>query len=302
MTMYTCEVVERFHRNGFAGPFDLYTREEAQKAWNDLRIAFLDTSRAAHPTSSAQYDRHLDIEFLSRHICRPEIVGFVREAVGPNVLAWRTEVHAKMPGSEGTDWHQAISMTDETGRPFLVWDKETPPNALGGCIVVWTAFTDITLQNSCMQFIPGTHTKAFYDELKVRNARPETIDKTVKDGVLRGFFGYDWRKAQVDPDWRPDQEDHVSMTMKAGQFVVFWSTVVHASLPNVTNRPRYATNVRYVPTSVAVYPGVDRIEEAYTSAFALDNYAAVLVSGEDSFKLNKTVEINRRGFRFPKLP
>lgn len=294
--------VEFFKRNGFAGPFDLYPEEEAKEAWNNLRMEFFDTSHAAHKNCSAEYDRHLDIEFLSKHICRPEIIDFIKHIIGPDILAWRTEVHPKMPGTEGTDWHQAITMTDDSGRPLLVWDKDEPPNGLGGTLVVWTAFSDVTLENGCMQFLPGTHRTPYYDELKVQNAKPETINKVEKNGILRGFFGYDWRDAQLDPEWRPDREASVSMTMRAGQFVVFWSTVVHSALPNVSNRPRYATNVRYVPTGVSIYPGVDRIVEAYTTPITLENYAAVLVSGEDRYKLNRTTEFNRRNFRFPKNP
>jgi non-heme Fe2+,alpha-ketoglutarate-dependent halogenase len=294
--------IEDFDKNGFAGPFDLYSEEEAKSAWRGLRSAFMDTSKAVYGECTSQYDRHLDIEFLSKHICRPEIVGLAKQVLGPNILAWRTEVHPKPPGTEGTDWHQAIKMTDETGRPFLNWKNDEPSNGLGGTLVVWTAFSDVTIENGCMQFIPGTHRKPYYDELKVRNAKADSINQVVKDGVLRGFYGYDWRQAQLDPDWKPDKENCASMTMKAGQFVVFWSTVVHSALPNTSRVPRYATNVRYVPTGVEIYPGVDRIDEAYTSPVQLDEFTAVLVSGEDKYKHTEIATKNRRGFEFPKLP
>ncbi|MEU9778691.1 hypothetical protein AB0E18_29110, partial [Streptomyces sp. NPDC047968] len=32
--------------------------------------------------------------------------------------------------------------------------------------------------------------------------RPDGINHTVKDGVRRGFFGYDYRDLQKDPDTR----------------------------------------------------------------------------------------------------
>ena len=48
----------------------------------------------------------------------------------------------------------------------------------------------------------------------------------------RGFFGYDYRELQIDPNWKPNEEDAVSMEMKAGQFIIFWSTLMHASHPH----------------------------------------------------------------------
>jgi len=43
--------------------------------------------------------------------------------------------------------------------------------------------------------------------------------------------------------------------MNAGQFVIFWSTLMHSSYPNVTkDKMRLGYASRYIPTSVRVYP------------------------------------------------
>jgi non-heme Fe2+,alpha-ketoglutarate-dependent halogenase len=86
--------------------------------------------------------------------------------------------------------------------------------------------------------------------------------------------------------------------MKAGQCVIFWSTLMHASYPNVSkNRTRLGFTARYVPASVQIYPGTDTIEE-YGSTLSLDKYGAVLVSGKDMHGHNRIARKNMRGLAF----
>ena len=127
---------------------------------------------------------------------------------------------------------------------------------------------------------------------------PDQVNKLEKNGQKSGFFGYDYRNLQKDPSWVPDDSSAVSMEMEAGQFVIFWSTLMHASFPNnSTNKTRLGFTARYVPTSVKVYPETEEIEE-YGSILSLDKYGTVLVSGEDREAHNRRVMENRRGFRF----
>jgi len=86
--------------------------------------------------------------------------------------------------------------------------------------------------------------------------------------------------------------------MRAGQFVIFWSTLMHSSFPNsTTDRTRLGFTARYVPPTVRVYPDTDVIEE-YGSRLSLDKYGVVLVSGEDKLKLNRVAKTSSRGFEF----
>src|SRR5512139_2676392 len=111
----TPEQREQFHRDGFIGPFDLYEEAEMEQYLRTLRPKLLSTRRAVYSqgsgvsgvTNLANYDRHLDVDFLARHITRPEIVDRVASILGPDVLCWRSEFFPKYPGDEGTDWHQA---------------------------------------------------------------------------------------------------------------------------------------------------------------------------------------------------
>jgi non-heme Fe2+,alpha-ketoglutarate-dependent halogenase len=305
----TPEELAGFHNNGYAGPFTLYQPDEMKTIWRRQRLLLLDRSDAIYQdeaavsgaTNIANYDRHLDNDFLAEHICRPQIVGRIASVLGPNVLCWRTEFFPKYPGDEGTDWHQADTFANASGTPQILWpDNED----FGGTITVWTAFTEANEDTACLQFIPGTHRTMFYDETKRMHYDPNKINSMEKDGVRRGFFGYDYRQLQVNPDWKPEESKAVSMIMRPGQFIMFWSTLMHASHPHAgkTEEMRMGFAARYVPASVRIYPDTDAIEE-YGGRVSLEKYGAVLVCGYDEFGHNRIATQTTRGKLFaPSYP
>lgn len=294
-----------FHERGYAGPFPLYDRDEILAHWRRQRILLLDRSRAVYQeemaqsgvTNIANYDRHLDQAFLADHVCRPEIVDRVASVLGPDVLCWRSEFFPKYPGDEGTDWHQADTFANASGTPQILWPNGSD---FGGTITAWCAFTDATVDTACLQFIPGTHRTMFYDESKGMHYDPALVNALDKDGTRRGFFGYDYRDLQVDPEWRPDESRAVSMEMRAGEFILFWSTLMHASHPHrgMTREMRLGFVGRYVPTSVRVYPDTDAIEE-YGGRVSLERYGAVLVSGTDRYGHNRMATATTGAHAFP---
>ncbi|WP_339531045.1 chlorinating enzyme [Pseudomonas mucidolens] len=299
--------LEAFHRNGYIGPFDLYQKDEMERNLRALRPKLINTKNAIYSqdkavsgiTNLSNYDRHLDVDFLAEHITRPEIVDRVSSILGRDTLCWRTEFFPKYPGDEGTDWHQADNFSNVAGskHPQIIWPEDAQ---FGGTITVWAAFTDATLENGCLQFIPGTHRTMNYDESKTMDYQSEAINKMEKEGVRRGFFGYDYRQLQKDPDWKPDESKAKSMVMRQGQFIIFWSTLMHASHPHsgLTDQMRLGFAARYLPTSVQVYPYSNTLEE-FGGQASLDKFGCVLVSGENRFAHNRFVDRTCNGFQFP---
>ena len=306
MVDFLCTAGElaEFHRRGYAGPFTLYEPAEIKRIWRRERVRLMDRSAAVYQdtaaksgvTNIANYDRHLDNAFLADHICRSEIVDRVSSVLGPNVLCWRTEFFPKYPGDEGTDWHQADTFANASGSPQIVWPQDTE---FGGTITVWCAFTEASIDMGCLQFIPGTHRTMFYDETKRMHYDPNTVNSVEKEGARRGFFGYDYRELQIDPDWKPDETRAVSMEMAAGQFIMFWSTLMHASHPHSgkTNDMRLGFAARYVPSSVRVYPDTDVVEE-YGGRVSLERYGSVVVRGRNEYPGNRIATHTTRGDRF----
>lgn len=278
----TNEELEAFKNNGYAGPFTIYEPEEIKEIWNRERIKLLDRSSAIYDdgktidaiTNISNYDRHLDHEFLSKHILRPEIVDRITSLLGDDLLCWRSEFFPKYPGDPGTDWHQVDTFEFSSGEPQLTWPEDSE---FGGTVTAWTAFTDTNKETACLQFIPGTHNVKYYDEKK--NVEYNPNKKT--------FFGYDYKDFQIDPNWSPDLSKAVSFEMKAGQCILFWSTLMHASHPHLgnTDQMRLGFVSRYVPTKVKVYDGTENVKEL-GGEISLENYGCVLVSGENNFNHN----------------
>lgn len=292
-----------FQKNGYIGPLTVYTPEEMTELWRTVQRETLDRSFAAYPEVDAgigapnifNYDRHLDIDVLAEHVCNQRIVDRVAAILGPDLLCWRSEFFPKYPGDEGTDWHQADTFANASGKPQLLWPGESETEFGAGTLTVWTAFTDSTKENGCLQIIPGTQNKMNYDETKNMRFDESRINGEVKDGVSRGFFGYDYRDLQIDPDWKPNEEDAYSLVMERGQCVIFWSTLMHASLPNISKKDyRMGFATRYVPTKVRVYPDTDHIEE-YGGSISLDKWGAVLARGRDEYGHNKIITETLRG-------
>src|SRR3990167_5436745 len=249
-----------FHKNGYIGPFILYTETEIKEIYKEVRAQLFNRDYAPYDTAIdsavANYDRHLDIDLLSYHICRNEIVDRLQGILGDNILCWRSEFIPKRPGSEGTDWHQADTFAHASGKPQLVWPNN---DEQGGCINVWTAFTDATEETACMVFIPGTQDEVYYDESKA-----------------------------------------FSMIMKAGEFIIFRSKLLHASKPNLSKtQTRLGYVCRYVPGNVKIYPDTEYVEE-FGGAFSLAKYCAVEVKGKNLAASNVIKTKNNRGTPFEK--
>jgi non-heme Fe2+,alpha-ketoglutarate-dependent halogenase len=300
--------LEKFHRDGYIGPFDLYQKDEMERSLQALRPKLLNTKKAIYSqdkavsgiTNLSNYDRHLDVDFLAAHITRPEIVDRVSSILGRDTLCWRSEFFPKYPGDEGTDWHQADNFSNVAGskHPQIVWPEDAQ---FGGTITVWAAFTEATIEDGCLQFIPGTHRTMNYDESKTMDYQSDAINKMEKDGVRRGFFGYDYRQLQKDPNWKPDESQAKSMVMRQGHFIIFWSTLMHASHPHngLTDQMRLGFAARYLPTSVQVYPYSNTLEE-FGGQASLDKFGCVLVSGDNRFPHNRFVDRTCNGFQFPR--
>ncbi len=298
--------LKEFHKNGIVGPFTVYQPEEMRQMFKKIRPRLIDNRKNIYQsddsvsgvTNLSNYDRHFDISDLSQHICKKEIVDRVASILGDDLTCWRTEFFPKYPGDEGTDWHQAGTFANVTTskKPQIEW----PEGSNGrGTITVWTAFTESTIDNGCMQVIPGSHKTIYYDEMKSMEYDSDKINQLEKGDTRRGFFGYDYRQLQVDPDWRPDESKARSLVMQPGQCIIFWSTLLHASHPHSgkTKDMRLGYAARYLPTSVKVYPYSDTLDE-FGGKASLENYGTVLVAGDDKYKHNKMLSENVHGEDF----
>ncbi|MCJ8274362.1 MAG: phytanoyl-CoA dioxygenase family protein, partial [Psychrosphaera sp.] len=196
---------------------------------------------------------------------------------------WRTEFFPKFPQTAGTEWHQVGDYSYASGEAQISPAIDVAEDVAMD-ITVWTAFTDATIENGCLRFMPGSHKRKLYDESKSTQAGRG--DDYVAVEAETQFYGYNFQDFKVDEKWDPEKEETVSMEMKAGECVIFTAKCCHSSHPNITKRDtRMAITARYVPTFMQVYPDQKSVF-SHGATIDLENYGAVLVSGKDEFKHN----------------
>ena len=273
-----------FDENGYIGPFTIYEPEVMEKMWKQVRFELLGKKNAIYGKNEMNYDRHLDVKFLSDVVSHPDIVRRVQSILGANVLCWRTEWFPKYPGDEATAWHQAESFVAfEGGRKLVPTEQHDGSWEL----TVWFAFTDVTREMGCLKLIPKTHRTWYFDETRNVPYDPSTDMK----GTGAGFYGYDFEKLKIDPDWKPDESQALHVPMRAGQVLMFTSRCLHGSEPNITaDQPRMGMAIRYVPTDVKVYANHTDHYTHFGEVFPLDKYAAMLVGGEDTYGHNRLTQ------------
>jgi non-heme Fe2+,alpha-ketoglutarate-dependent halogenase len=276
---------EFFYKNGYAGPFTLYEPEEMTRIWESVRMDLLDASAAVFPDSKLNYDRHLDLGSLNQIISHPRIVDRVSSILGPDVLSWRTEWFPKYPGDEGTDWHQAESFVEFEGTEKLV--PTAPEEGKPWELTAWISMAEATRQNGCMKVMPGSHRTWYFDEKRNIPFEPENFNKKLTEGQKSGFYGYDYDKLKLDPNWKPDESRAVHLEMEPGQFFIFTSRCMHGSNPNTSKSSvRFGWATRFVPTHVKVYADQDSFHH-FGEVMPLDRYSTVLVAGEDRHRHNR---------------
>ena len=94
------------------------------------------------------------------------------------------------------------------------------------CVGFWFALEDATLENGCMQFIPGQHTGA----LKERNHR-----------VAGGGTVTDTLDAAPWPE-----DERVAVPARKGSLVVFTGRTPHLSGPNLSDKSRHAYTLHVI--------------------------------------------------------
>ncbi|MEM8908916.1 MAG: chlorinating enzyme [Bacteroidota bacterium] len=282
-----------FFKQGFIGPFRIYEEKEAKHILRQVRIKNNIRTNILF-NNDVNYDRHFDISELSRHVCNPGIVGRVSSILGEDLICWRSEFFPKFPGAKGTEWHQVGDHSYATGEPMLVPTAQQEGMPLD--LTVWTAFTDATIENGCLKFMPGSQNKMYFDSSKVIETGRDAAYRSVEADT--SFYGYNFADFKIDDSWEPDESKAVAMEMKPGECVLFSSKCMHGSYPNITERnTRFAISARYLATHVQVYPNAESFQ-AHGGHFDLTHYGPILVSGKDDYGHNRLRTENNLGETF----
>ena len=206
--------VDRYHEDGYVIPEYRLPEETLQ----DIRADY-DRLLTRHPEFRDYCPMLLryDLSFLN-YARDPNILDMVAQVIGPDIILWNSSFFAK-PAVNGkkTPWHQ---------------DGEYwPLRPLATC-TVWLAIDEATVENGCLNFMPGSH--------KHKELRPHRTNKdpnfTLHQELLESEY---------------DDDKAVPLELEAGQMSLHDVYLLHGSEANDSGKPRRGMTMRFMPgTSV----------------------------------------------------
>jgi len=232
-----------FRKRGVVAGIRVKSASEAemlQSMWNALE-AEEGFQTGAYSTT---HSRHLDCRFVWELVSSPTILDHVEKLIGPDILLFGSRFFCKYgPDAKyRVSWHQDIDS----------WGLE-PPVA----VTVWYAVDRSDMQNGCMQVIPGSHRTA---ALREHETSPD-------EGNILG------RRQHLDIG-TGELMLAQPIVLDAGEISIHDGALIHASMPNTSDRRRCGLAIRYVPCHVRQRPELAKSPPS----------KAILVRGTDKYK------------------
>jgi chlorinating enzyme len=312
--------VDAFKRDGILGPFPLLSEKHAQtlkdRAYSLQATDFDGDILFGNPRARDAFKRHnmwnLNYSGMYQALRYPEfqevlkakeITQRIASLLGDNLLCWRSQFFEKAPGTIGTFWHQTGTFRESSEKAKL--QPTVPTHESMVQLTAWIALTDVTIENGCMRFVPGSYRDGRYEYLTYQMKKYAAdylmtlpLDKIERLVHAAKFTAGNFIKVQAAYEMIlhevPDLFDGfetLSMEMKAGEFIIFTSLNTHASHPNATtDDTRLAFAGRYTTTDVKVYEGFDKDVCATPEGeipFDITRCACLQVLGEDTFGHNR---------------
>jgi hypothetical protein len=230
----TPEQVAQYERDGYVCPVDAFSPERA-RTWHERLQAF-ERAEGQKMTRGHNFKPHLLFPWVDEIVHSPEILDAVEDLIGPNIRLFHLSVWPKDPGT-GTyvSWHQ-----DAT---YFALDPICH-------VTAWVALTDAPVESGCMEVVPGSHKLG-----QLRHADMQDTDNLLSRGQTLA--------ADVD------RSRTAYMAVKAGQFSLHHTHLVHNSRPNRSTQRRVGLGISYIPT--------------HARCIMPTRVSAMLVRGEDTY-------------------
>lgn len=237
------EEIDQFHERGFLGPYAVCTPNEMAVIRQYIEKNVLTTdgpNRAAR-----EHSRHLDCRVIYDLCSAPAITNRIAHLLGPDIVLWSSNFWIKNPGGKEIPWHQDINY----------WPLDPPLN-----ISAWIAIDGVTVENSCVRVIPGSHKKMI---------------PHVSAGEGK------WFDEAADPAF-VEESRAVDMQLSPGEFFIFSERLLHQSNVNHSNRRRMGLSVRMTVPFVKVY------HDQSPPLFA--GHRNVMILGSDRIGVNRMAQ------------
>lgn len=207
--------VAQYERDGYLCPVDAFPAERA-RAWRE-RLENFERAESQKMTRGHNFKPHLLFPWVDEIVHAPEILDAVEDLIGPDIRLFHLTVWPKDAGSGAyVSWHQ-----DAT---YFALEPACH-------VTAWVALTDAPVEAGCMEVVPGSHRLG-----QMRHADMQDTENLLSRGQTL--------VADID------RSKTAFMPVKAGQFSLHHTHLVHNSRPNRSNDRRIGLGISYVPTHV----------------------------------------------------
>jgi hypothetical protein len=211
----TAEQIERYERDGFVSPVDAFTREEAARY--RARLEAYEGSAGRQLGKGFNFKPHLLFTWVDEIVHHPAVLDAVEDLIGPNIRLFHLSVWPKNARDAAfVGWHQDATY----------FGLEPPVQ-----VTAWVALTDASIEAGCMEVIPGSHKGGQHHH----HETPSPNNLLSRGQTLSVEF---------------DRSRTAFMPVRAGQFSLHHTHLVHSSGPNRTNDRRIGLGISYIPTHV----------------------------------------------------
>ena len=233
--------IDRFHAEGFVGPY----RAVAEDEFDPIANAIDQLLQQEGPVpGKPRQSRHMDCSVVSELASRPEILDRMQSLYGPHLILWATYFFEKNNGDKAIPWHQDLNY----------WPLEPVIN-----ISAWIALDKVTIANSCVQLIPGSH-KSVVPHIA------STEDMEFDEMADPAFF---------------DESKAVPMELEPGEFFLFNEKLLHYSAPHTSQQRRRGMTMRVTIPIVKITHDIAPLHPGHH---------AMLLRGEDYMGFNRLME------------
>lgn len=231
----TAAQIAQYERDGYVCPVDAFSAERA-RGWRDRLEAF-ERAEGQKMTRGHNFKPHLLFPWVDEIVHAPEVLDAVEDLIGPDIRLFHLTAWPKDAGS-GT---------------YVSWHQDATYFALEPVchVTAWVALTDAPVEAGCMEVVPGSHRLG-----QLRHADMQDTENLLSRG----------QTLAVDVD-RSKTE---FMPVKAGQFSLHHTHLVHNSRPNRSNDRRIGLGISYIPT--------------HARCTAPRRVSAMLVRGTDKYR------------------
>jgi ectoine hydroxylase-related dioxygenase (phytanoyl-CoA dioxygenase family) len=233
-------IQQNFESQGFAGPIDVLTLEEARSALSESlkQLELCPPLAAAYQHQENAFARnrfklHLILPALDAIAHHPVVVSAVQQALQTeDILLWSSDINIKPANSHGFFApHQ-----DST------YAGLSPPSK---CLTAWVALSDpVGKDEGCLSFFPQSHAAGqiphvVEDEIaRTKSHNMLSLGQYISEGELRKL----------------DVQTPLAVPLRAGQMTLHSFYCVHFSGPNHSPlaKPRVGFALRYIDANCVV--------------------------------------------------